>query len=291
MDDLKEGLQGTFQRYWKPALAGAALGGTAATYLGRDAGPQGETPGQRRRRMLKNALTGVLLGGTAGLAIPAGAKIVSEPWQKAKPFAGGPTDSALGFVGRNIVPVGAGGVAGALAMKNRGQDMQRSFGNLFHQFSGMKSKPFEAGSSEALRAALETNPANISSLHGALGQHLGGDDVSKLRSLELLQEAGFTPKAEGASGKGAVDLLKGLVRPGAASSEFQGARSLLSSDGGALSRGIAKLPGATGDAASELWRRMVRPSISGRIPMAGKLGIGLAGVALANKLQERVMGE
>src|SRR5882672_10337545 len=127
MDDLKEGLKGTFQRYWKPALAGAALGGTAATYLGRDAGPQGETPGQRRRRMLKNALTGVLLGGTAGVAIPAGAKIISEPWQKAKPFAGGPTDSALGFVGRNIVPAAAAAGGGYLTARNRHQDTQRAF--------------------------------------------------------------------------------------------------------------------------------------------------------------------
>ena len=55
-----------------------------------------------------------------------------------------------------------------------------------------------------------------------------------------------------------------------------------------------KIPGATAtmdiEQAPELYRRLLRPSIKGRVPIPVQLGLLGAGVIGANEIQKRVMG-
>jgi hypothetical protein len=288
LDDLKDNLGDVFTRYWKPALAGAALGGTASGMLSRNAGQPGETPGQRRRRMLRSALTGALLGGTAGVAIPAGFKAVSEPWAAAKPGAGGITDSALGFAGKNIAPLavaGAGGVGIARSLK---ANKENAFGQLFQEFrrhAGDAGKGLETA--DSLRAAMKADPTVIDKVHGILTKGLEGAGQGKLRAAELLSESGFHPG-------GVPDVkstLSRLVKPTGSSAGLEGARELLQEGRGLFGKGVAAIPGERGAAASELWRRLVRPTIGGRFSLPTKaLALG-GGAMLASDLQKKVLGE
>lgn len=65
-----------------PGLVGAAGGGGLAGYLAsQDARPD-EAPGERRRRIMRNALMGTALGGVTGAALPQGIKMVSGPFRE-----------------------------------------------------------------------------------------------------------------------------------------------------------------------------------------------------------------
>lgn len=288
IDDLKDGLGETFQKYWKPALAGAALGGTASGMLSRNAGKPGETPGERRRRMLRSALAGALLGGTAGVAIPAGLKTVTEPWGAAKPGAGGITDSALGFAGKHFAPLavaGAGGVGLARSLK---ANKETAFSNLFQEFkrhAGSDSKGL--GTADSLRAAMKADPTVIDQVHGTLSKGLEGAGHGKLRAAELLSESGFHPSG----GPDIKSLLNRVLKPTGSSAGLEGARELLQEGGGLLGKGVSAIPGERGAALSEMWRRLVRPTIGGRYSLPAKaLALG-GGAMLANDLQKKVMGE
>src|SRR5882672_1262762 len=141
LDDIKGSLGETLQRYWKPALAGAALGGTTAGYLSRNAGEPGETPGTRRKRMLRNALAGVLLGGTAGLAIPAGANIAASPWVGKKPsIIGNPLDRGIDFTTKNVAPALALGVGGGMLHKSLKSNREEGMGRLFQNFKRLEGR-------------------------------------------------------------------------------------------------------------------------------------------------------
>jgi len=287
LDDIKENLGDVFQQYWKPALAGAALGGTAAGVLSRNAGKPGEAPGQRRRRMLRSALTGALLGGTAGAAVPAGLKAVAAPWSAAKPGSGGVTDTALGFAGKHIAPLtvaGAGGVGIARSLK---ANRENAFGHLFQEFrrhAGDAGKGLETA--EALRAAMKADPTVVDKVHDVLSQGLGGAGHGKLRAAELLSESGFHPG-------GVPDVrqvLTRLIKPTGSMSGLEGARELLQEGGGLVGKGVAAIPGERGAAMSELWRRLVRPTIGGRWSLPAK-ALALGGATmLASDLQKKFLG-
>lgn len=287
LDDLKEGLGDTFQKYWKPALAGAALGGTASGLLSRNAGPEGEAPGKRRRRMLRSALAGALLGGTAGAAIPAGLKTVTEPWSAAKPGTGGVTDSAIGFAGKNIAPLAVAGAGAAGIHRSLKANKENAFGQLFQEFrrhAGDAGKGLETA--DALRAAMKADPTVVDKVHDVLSKGLEGAGHGKLRAAELLSESGFHPGGMADS----KSLLSRLVKP-TGEAGLDGARELLREGGGLVGKGVAAIPGERGAVASELWRRLVRPTIGGRWSLPAKaLALG-GGTMLASDLQKKVLGQ
>lgn len=287
LDDIKGSLGDTFQRYWKPALAGAALGGTTAGYLSRNTGEPGETPGTRRRRMLRNALAGVLLGGTAGLAIPAGAHIAAEPWSSAKPGTGGTTDTVLGFAGKHALPVAAGAAGGIGLAKSLGANREKAFSSMFQNFH--RAAGSDAGglnTMESLRAAMNSDPNAINKVHDVLSGSLEGAGHGKLRAAELMSEAGYHTK-------GVPDLkgiLNRLIKPSGGEAGLEGSRALAGEAGGLIGKGIARIPGERGAVASELYRRLVRPTIGGRFSLPAKaLALG-GGVMLANDLQNKMLG-
>ena len=88
-----------------PALAGGAGTGLLSAYLSRNSGPDDESPMDRRRRIMRNAMIGTTLGGVAGAALPTGIEML------AKPYLGGPSDSTGGRIGDSLL-----GHAGALGV-------------------------------------------------------------------------------------------------------------------------------------------------------------------------------
>jgi len=287
LDDIKGSLGDTFQRYWRPALAGAALGGTTAGYLSRNTGEPGETPGARRRRMLRNALAGALLGGTAGVAIPAGARMAAQPWASARPGTGGATDTALGFAGKHALPLAAGGAGGIAIAKSLGTNREKAFADLFQNFHRATGGKTEGLSTlDSLRAAMKADPKIIDQVHGVLSKNLEGTGHGGLRAAELMSEAGFHTK-------GLPDLkgvISRLTNPVGSDVGLEGSRALAGEAGGLIGKGISRIPGERGAVASELYRRLVRPTIGGRFSLPAKaLALG-GGVMLANTLQNKALG-
>jgi len=291
LDDIKGSLGDTLQRYWKPALAGAALGGTTAGYLSRNAGEPGETPGTRRKRMLRNALAGVLLGGTAGLAIPAGARIAASPWSGKKPSGLlHPIDKSIDFTGANIAPAVVAGAGGAMIHKSLRTNQEEGLGRLFQNFKGNKSDLKWPGleTPEAFRAAIHGQPGAADMVKKVLAQGMeakGPVSHAALRAKEQMAEAGLKEKGD------LTRMFKNLMHPRSAEPGFMEGARALASEGGPVGKGLASIPGEAGGVASELYRRAVRPTISGRFSLPAKL-LGLGGAAyLAKKLQNKVLGE
>lgn len=278
LDDIKGSLGDTFQRYWKPALAGAAIGGTTAGYLSRDAGKPGETPGTRRRRMLRNALAGVLLGGTAGLAIPAGARAVSEPWSS---DSGGLLDKAIGFPGKHLAGAAVAGGAGAAMYKAHKLNQAEGLKNLSQNFNRAPGALEGLKTPEALRAGMHGDPSLVDKVKNIVQGGIGHSHP-ELRAAEQMAEAGFhTPWDK--------THFSGLLKPNAGF-DATGTRALLS-EGGMLSRGLSKLPGARTGHALEIFRRLSRPTIKGRLSLPTQVVAALTATLLANRAQNKLLGE
>jgi hypothetical protein len=124
----RDQLAQTMRQIALPALAGAAGTGALGAYMSSQSDHPGEMPSQRRHRILRNALVSAGLGGMAGAALPAGLKMLSEPYMGSG-VTGGPglVDKSLSFGASHLLPL-AGAAGGAvLASKrldhNRGKAM------------------------------------------------------------------------------------------------------------------------------------------------------------------------
>lgn len=277
LDDIKGSLGETFQRYWKPALAGAAIGGTTAGYLSRDTGKPGETPGTRRRRMLHNALAGVLLGGTAGLAIPAGARAMSAPWSSDSSSV---ADKIVGFPGKHIAGAATAGGAGAMMYKAHKLNQASGLKNLsqnFNRAGGMKG----LDTPEALRAGMHGDPSLVDKVKATLQGGISHTHP-ELRAAEQMAEAGF-------HAPGVKAHLSGLLKPDA-NFDATGTRALLG-EGGMISKGLSKLPGARAGHALEIFRRLSRPTIKGRLSLPTQAVAAVTATLLANRAQSKLLGE
>lgn len=71
--------QETLADVWKPALASAIVAGGAGAALSDRVRDESETPAQRRRRILRNALLTAGLAGGATVAAPLGYRLLAEP--------------------------------------------------------------------------------------------------------------------------------------------------------------------------------------------------------------------
>ena len=110
----------TFKQVAMPALALGAGTGALSGYLSSRKNDPMESSRDRRHRILRNALVGAALGGTAGMALPMGYTALTTPayTHTAGPVEGG-IDSAMGFAGRNALPLGVAGLGGAALVRNR----------------------------------------------------------------------------------------------------------------------------------------------------------------------------
>jgi len=88
-----------------PGLAGAAGGAGLGAFLTSNK-KRGETPSERRQRVVRNALIGSAMGGTAGAAFPAGLKMLGEA------SGGGAFGDSIENLITNSAILGTGGVLG-----------------------------------------------------------------------------------------------------------------------------------------------------------------------------------
>lgn len=105
-----------------PSLAAASLFGTAGYLATPDRNPhvRGETPEDRRRRKLRNAMIGAGLGGITAAAVPVGIGSLATPVAGSER---GVVDRSLGWLGgfplRNFAATLSAGGAGWLALRGR----------------------------------------------------------------------------------------------------------------------------------------------------------------------------
>jgi hypothetical protein len=179
-------VQDLVRRVLLPAVIGGAGGGALSAYTSAQANPQGETPQERRHRILKNALIGAALGGGAGAAVPQGWHMLTEP------YVGSPEPTDLLQRGSNFIARNAGtglaagaAVGGLRSLRNR--DRANAFKHLFDN-SGMKNEG-------QLRAYLSGSQGNRNTFIDSLIRRdkLKGIDAHKGRFgwNEVLSQAGF----------------------------------------------------------------------------------------------------
>lgn len=315
----------TFRRVAVPALALGAGTGALSGFMSSGAKP-GESGGDRRRRILKNAIIGAALGTTAGVGIPMGLQALNTPLHThtAGPIEGA-TDTAVGVIGRHPAFFGGGALAlwAGRHMDNAGRNRAIvALGNTLSQdktpgaqaayryhkdqmagnIAGQAATP--EGTADLIRQyGKGLDPANT----GALGAGMG----HIFRANELLREAG----QKGLSLAQMQEMLeeKGMNVPGAVRGEFlkhiggtgmigRGLQNM--AEGGRLpfADTIAKLPGLSGAAEydpvhlAEMYSKYMRPSVGKMIiptrllPPALRWGLLGAGVLGANEIQKRVMG-
>lgn len=130
-----------FKPYMLPAALGAAAGGPLMAYFAGKNKIEGETPKQRRHRILRNAILGTTLGGVAGGAIPAGASTILGPARAQAGFH--PVDATANTAIKHWGATAAGGVGGALAVKQLGKNRTKAE-ELIHNLIG-KEKNLDPG--------------------------------------------------------------------------------------------------------------------------------------------------
>jgi hypothetical protein len=284
---------------FSPYLLPAALaGGGAGALMGYMSGRNhidGESPRDRRRRILKNALLGLTLGGVAGGALPAGLKTVGSTMEPMSGFH--PVDAAANFGVRHWLPstVGAGGaVLGYHHLGSNRAHAAESIAKLvdpehMSRYPGGQH-PFEE---RHLADATHADPVvnTVNRLAGVLGKGTKTPDTgARWRARELFGEAGVKLPAE--------QDLTGLR-------EHLGGQGLISKMVSRLMPGETPRTGAVGSwldkagpGIAERYSRYIRPSVGGilargeapyiGLPMAaGLLGSGVLG---AKYVQDKIEG-
>jgi hypothetical protein len=315
----QDDLQNVAKRVWQPALAGAIGGGGLAGYLSSRDGEEGETPGNRRLRILRNALAGAGMGAAGAGALEEGGRVALGPFfgdTDKKPALVDRGIGALGSAGLRhglALGVGAGG-AGAIwkSVKSHQRMAQQLMFNKLRNGKGHvplipKTETEDevvANSPEALVDMLYSRPQLKSKIlhhlkketdeavrnpdmwhkQGPIYQILGGQFHAK----DILNEAGFNE--EGAPSR--MELFKRIL--GLSKSEIDPTRASLGKflkGQGPISKQIGKLisvkPIATGIGEHsfnpaeipEFYRRFVRPSI-GKFRIPPIAQVGLLGAGM-----------
>lgn len=298
LNDLAAQLPDIARKVALPALVGGAGGGALAGYMSSKNRPANEDPGQRRRRILRNALVGVLLGGTAGATAPLGASMLGgELLGQSKTVD--PTGSALAFGARNALPLGVGAFGAHRLHRAIGQERGNAMKMLVGQLGDSTIGKTRVRNEAALRQILEGGGRN--EVLKELARVGKGHSVERLfKGHELLGEAGYKGDVVG-------DLLKrkspgnfwGSFKPNvdmtaAIAKHLEGTSSLPGklksfSPAGLVARRVGQNPGL-----AEAYLKHIRPSAS---RMMGRLGTptraaGLLGVVLlAKKLQDAALGQ
>ena len=104
MDDMEE-LWDNSKGLLIPGMAAGTAGAGLGAYL-TSKKKRGETPSERRRRVVRNALVGAAAGTSAGIALPAGVNMLNEVG------SGGVIGDTVEDLITNTAVLGAGGAAG-----------------------------------------------------------------------------------------------------------------------------------------------------------------------------------
>lgn len=232
----------TLNQLKMPALAGGA-GALASGYAASRGNAENETPQERRRRIIRQALVGGGLGSVAGAALPASGRMISDAWQGDDPDTGASgavsslvnwTRDTMGDVGRTAInnPIlGPGATVGAVAggyplfLKNRGarKDLvEKALVQSLRNVKGLDSGPIQ----------------NIQGVDRAINV-LGGDAGKREGVKRLIRQA-----IRDTGGRGSTmeafrlnDLLRGSGRT---SLSFGDIGKALGSDSGAIGPGAVR---------------------------------------------------
>lgn len=182
-----------------PGLVGAAGGGGLAGYLASQEARPDEAPGERRRRIMRNALMGTALGGVTGAALPQGVKMLTGPLREGGNSPGmfsrgvdGLTNFGINHAaGLGTLAVGGLGVS-ALARSNRGAALRR----IAKMVQGEKAlarhiTPGEI-TPDVMHSFLTASPRNRSQVLNVVDSALAHNSEKGfgLAANELLTEAG-----------------------------------------------------------------------------------------------------
>ena len=138
-----------------PAAIAGAGGGALSGYMSSKANPKGETPSQRRRRILRNALVGTVLGGATGAALPTGARMLAEPVFGA-PQGVDVGNRAMGFGLAHAAPIATVAGGGLYLRKLRVEERKTALRKILEQVKGMQMGDETITNTSELQRALAT---------------------------------------------------------------------------------------------------------------------------------------
>ena len=182
----KDDLTDLAHRVWAPALAGAVGAGGLSGYLSSKTKDPSETSGQRRMRILRNALAGTAMGGAAGAATEEGARALYKPFfgdSDKKPGMGDRAlEGGLAMGARHGLGIGTG-IAGGLGIGKyvkgkRNERLQQLFKampldkdkklRLPQRGEGSPDGMRDINSPDDLKASLLAQPENIKEVESRL---------------------------------------------------------------------------------------------------------------------------
>ena len=301
--------------YMLPAAVGAAAAGPLMAYFSSKQHKDGETGGQRRHRILRNALLGLTLGGAAGAAIPAG--INSMATAAFSPQEGfHPVDSAANFAARHWAPTAVGSAGALAAMHHLDGNRERasSFGANLVYLEGASPRTPGLNTMEDKMLSEAHAPESQGNMIARLAKELSGGQSAKTpyepawRARELMNEMGVnTSKISEAPAGEQAGMVEGLT----SHLGNQGPVSrLMGKSVGGLGAVKERLATSANPAAkwlagalpeshvpAEMYSRYMRPSIGSRLRsggfrlgMAPTLGLVGAGMVGANYAQNKLQG-
>jgi hypothetical protein len=213
-----------------PALAGAAGSGAVGAYMSSQSEHPGESPIQRRHRVLRNALVSAGLGGMAGAALPTGLKMLTEPYIGSG-IMGGPNlwDKGTDLVLGHAAPLAAAGAVGFGAHKRMGETHDMALKNIYNRLGHKSALPPELAEESGIKALENTDQ---------LKQLFGSGDRATKYILDRLS-AGSSNAAGLDRLFQSVDLMRSAKHPGISLNDLQ---RMYKPQGGALP--LEKFPAA-----------------------------------------------
>lgn len=320
-------LENIIRKVILPGLAGAAGGGALSGYAASRNNDPAESKGERRRRILRNAMYGSALGGVAGAAIPTGYSELMKPFFGSKSegnmgYGARLGDAAFGGALHHALPLGAGVAGGIAAVSGNHANQEKALSRL----SGGIGKGLPANmrpTNLQVKADITGDPAN---LPGVIGKYIsplngGATPRNMFTANELMQEAGspglslkdFAKHFPGTAGGPTPNYLNEYRQHLADQGPISKLVSNLATEQLPIFKNLrqnklveqlaARIPGVDRAAQgleefnpsgiAEAYGRYVRPSVGGpasRMAMLPKLGLLGAGMYGAGMLQDKLMG-
>jgi hypothetical protein len=308
LSDLQDSMPDVAKQVLLPAVLAGAGSGALSGYMSAKARPSGETPQERRRRIMRNALVGTALGGAAGAALPSGLRMLNQQMLTSEQGVH-PINALMTGAANNALPIGAGVVGGGYLGRLRAKEKDQALKTLLGQF---KDDPavgkFKVDSPDVLKNMMAGGmPREQMVQELARRMSKGGQPTIAdiMRSHELLGEAGskgdildsFTkPKMRSVWGQTAkklnpLDEVRAYI---AAQQKLPAFAQKLSPSYWASQAVGGSIGGRSTTPLAELYLKHIRPGAAKMMQRGGWLGrLGLLGGGIfgAKQLQNALAGE
>lgn len=195
--DFLRQMGGTLKQVALPAMAAGVGTGALSGYLSSREHRPDESPGQRRARIIRNAIFGLAAGGAAGAAVPLGVKAMTTPLGNAHPpLMERGIDSASNATMRHALPAGIGLVGGLGIAKGHYSNQNSALTRLFKNVGPAGADPAgtKVPNADTLRGMTSTpeGAGNVLERYvAAMGQTKAPRENQHLfAGRELMHEAG-----------------------------------------------------------------------------------------------------